>query len=262
MNYALVLVPALCSLQPPLRPFLYPILAGCDFLYYPLAERNSFLMSCINTCVPRLLGVTIVGLAALLAGLAVPAHAQLVTNGDFETADFTGWSLSGNADDTSTTPNTFVFGNPHSGTYAAWLGAPTTDGFLSQDIATLSNHKYDITYYLSVDSNAISGVSAPNHFSTSFAGSSLFSATNMAATDNHLDAAADYTLYSFTAVATGPLSTLTFGSRNDNSEFRLDDVSVVDAGPVPEASSAVGLGLCLSLGGILMLTRRSRRHSA
>jgi len=219
-------------------------------------------MFSINTCVPRLLGGTIVGLAALLAGLAVPAHAQLVTNGDFETADFTGWTLSGSADYTSAIPNTFVFGNPHSGTHAAWLGAPTSDGFLSQDIATLSNHKYDITYYLSVDSNTVSGVSVPNDFSTSFAGHSLFSATNMAATDNHLDAAADYTLYSFTAVATGPLSTLTFGSRNDNSEFRLDDVSVVDAGPVPEASSALGLGLCLSLGGILMLTRRSRRHCA
>ena len=218
-------------------------------------------MSSINTCVPRLLGGTIVGLAALLAGLAVPAHAQLVTNGDFETADFTGWTLSGNADNTSTTPNTFVFGNPHSGTYAAWLGAPSSDGFLSQDITTLSNHKYDITYYLSVDSNAISGVSTPNHFSTSFAGQSLFSATDMAATDNHLDAADDYTLYSFTAVASGPLSTLTFGSQNDNSEFRLDDISVVDAGPVPEASSALSLGLCLLLGGG-MLVRRSRRHSA
>ena len=218
-------------------------------------------MFSINTCVPRLLGGTIVGLAALLAGLAVPAHAQLVTNGDFETADFSGWTLSGSADNTSATPNTFVFGNPHTGTYAAWLGAPTTDGFLSQDITTLSNHKYDITYYLSVDTNPNTGFSLPNDFKTSFAGNSLFSATNMAATDNHLDAAADYTLYSFTAVATGPLSTLTFGSRNDNSEFRLDDVSVVDAGPVPEASSAVGLGLCLVLGGATLLVRRARKSA-
>lgn len=211
---------------------------------------------------PRALAATVLGLTAVLLGLAAPAHAQLVTNGDFENSDFTGWTLSGAADSTSMNPNTFVFGNPHTGIYAAWLGAPTTDGFLSQDIATLSNHKYDITYYLSVDTNPNTSVSLPNDFSTSFAGNSLFSATNLAATDNHLDAAADYTLYSFTAVASGPLSTLTFGSRNDNSQFRLDDVSVVDAGPVPEASSAVSLGLCLALGGALLFVRRVRRKSA
>lgn len=208
---------------------------------------------------PRALAALGVGLAALAVGSTAPAHAQLVTNGDFELADFTGWSLSGSTVDTT---NTFVFGNPHSGIYAAWLGAPTTDGSLSQDIATLSGHKYDITYYLSVDTNPFTNVSLPNDFSTSFAGLSLFSGTNMAPTDNHLDAADDYTLYSFTAVAVSSLSTLTFGSRNDSSQFRLDDVSVVDAGPVPEASSAVSLGLCLALGGALLFVRRARCNSA
>src|SRR4051812_31187863 len=77
----------------------------------------------------------------LLTCVASPTSAQLVTNGGFEDSDvrngyFSGWTLSGNADYTSANPNTFVFGNPHSGDLAAWLGSVGSDGFLSQSIAT------------------------------------------------------------------------------------------------------------------------------
>ena len=184
--------------------------------------------------------------------LAAPAHAQLVTNGGFEDAGspmssnyFYGWTLSGNADDTSTPPNTFVFGNSHFGDLAAWLGAPTTDGFLSQTLATDPGKAYTISYWLAVDGST--GTPTPNDLSASFCGQSLFSAANLAATDSHAAAADDYTLCPFTAVATSASSVLQFGFRDDHSEFRLDDVSVAPAA-VPEASTTISFGLLLALG--------------
>ena len=210
------------------------------------------------TSLPLRGALTLLLAASALAG-AGPARAQLVTNGDFETADFSGWTLSGNADYTSAAPNTFIFGLPHSGTYAAWLGAPTSDGFLSQSVATTAGHKYTVSYWLSVDTGG-SALSAPNDFSAAFGGQTLFSATDLAPTDGHADPADDYTLYTFTGVAAGPSSVLQFGFRDDPSEFRLDDVSVVDAGPVPEASTTVSLGLLLALGlgGVLAAARRRK----
>lgn len=203
-------------------------------------------------------------LLACFACLAAPAQAQLVTNGDFETADFTGWTLSGNAHYTTPNPDTFVFGNPHAGIYAAWLGPAGSDGFLSQSIATTAGHAYTVSYWLAVDTNSLSGLSSPNDFSASFGGQSLFSGTNLAATDSHSTAAADYVLYSFTtAAAAGPASTLRFGFRDDPAEFRLDDVQVRDAGPVPEASTTVSLGLLLALGigGMAVAAKRKRARA-
>lgn len=208
-------------------------------------------------------------LAALLffgiSALAAPTHAQTVTNGGFEDSDttdghFTGWTLSGNADYLSANPNTFVFGNPHSGDYAAWLGAPNSDGFLSQTLATTPGQAYTISYWLASDTSSLTNT-VSNDFSASFGGQSLFSQTNLAATDGHADSADDYTLYSFTEVATGTSSVLQFGFRNDGSEFRLDDVGAALA-PIPESSTTISFGLLLALGtGVVVLQTRRRRQA-
>ena len=107
-----------------------------------------------------------------------------------------------------------------------------------------------------------SALSAPNDFSASFGGQTLFSATDLAPTDGHADPADDYTHYTFTGMATGPSSVLQFGFRDDPSEFRLDDVSVADAGPVPEASTTVSLGLLLALGLGGLVVAGKRRKAA
>lgn len=202
----------------------------------------------------------------LLACMASSAHAQLVTNGGFEDSDaingyFSGWTLSGNADYTSAAPNTFVFGNPHSGDLAAWLGAVDDDGFLSQSIATTPGQTYTISYWLAVDSqDSLSGMTSPNDFSATFGGNTLISQTDLPATDSHPDAADDYAHYSFTAVAAGSATELKFGFRDDPSEFRLDDVSVIpSAGPsVPEPAALFSLGLLSALSGGMVLSRRNK----
>ncbi len=172
---------------------------------YPtvLIERNDFVK--ISSYGKLLLAPLACGL--LMA--AHPAQAQspnLVTNGGFETGDFTGWTLSGNQDG-----NTFVarsvndFGNillPHSGNYAAFLGAVGSDNFLTQQsIPTIVGDGYVFTYYLASDGQT------PNDFTASFGGNTVFTQTNIPQQN--------YVQYSFTEVATSASTTIQFASRDD-----------------------------------------------
>ena len=226
-------------------------------------------------------------LAAGITAFAVPAHAQtiivpqlaasaeLVTNGGFENAEssagsnyFAGWTLSGAVNPDPLLPDTFVFGNPHSGDLDAWLGASGSDGFLTQSIATTPGQAYTVSYWLASDSPAISSISAALHplgdpavfndFSASFGGQTLFNQTNLASVPGPPDPS-DYTLYSFTAVAASSATPLQFGFRNDASWFHLDDVSITPAA-VPEASTTVSLGLLLAFGSLTVIASRRKAH--
>ena len=70
--------------------------------------------------------------AALVLGLTQVSRADLVTNGGFETGDFSGWkSLTGNDGFTGVT-NNFGGASPYAGTYEGYFGAAGSDGILSQ----------------------------------------------------------------------------------------------------------------------------------
>ena len=77
---------------------------------------------------------TVVTSAAIAASaaLALPAYAD-VTNGGFETGDFTGWVQTGDASFTGI--DTFA---ARSGTYGAFFG-PTSVGGISQSFATVAS---------------------------------------------------------------------------------------------------------------------------
>lgn len=128
---------------------------------------------------------------------------------------------------------------------------------MSQTIATTPGQAYVVSYWLAVGSDSTGLVFTPNDFSASFGRQTLFSQSNLPATDGHADSADDYTQYSFTTVASSASSALLFGFRDDNAYLRLDDISVTPAA-VPEASTTLTLSLLLTLGSLTVLACRKR----
>ncbi|MFO1433549.1 MAG: PEP-CTERM sorting domain-containing protein [Candidatus Competibacteraceae bacterium] len=166
----------------------------------------------------------------LTPGNAAANHLDLITNGGFETGDFTGWTVNPlpmSAGGTGYTDVGSVY--VHSGTYAALIGEPGFDGTLSQTLTTLPGVVYDLEFWLA------SGGDTPNDFSVRWNGALRYIGINLSAFD--------YTRFAFQVIGTGS-DVLEFAARNDSGFFNLDDVSLLQ---VPEPASAwlVGLGVIL-----------------
>jgi subtilase family serine protease len=134
----------------------------------------------------------------------------LMSNGGFETGDFTGWSLSGNL------TNIFVSDNAdfvHSGNYAARLGPVGSLGYLSQTVAAIAGRAYTLSFWLENPNGGL-----PNEFNVSWNGNALYDQTNLPAFT--------WTNLQFDITATGITNVLQFGARNDPQFFNLDDVSL------------------------------------
>ena len=154
------------------------------------------------------LGVTVYGSGP---SIAAGAAGNIVSNGGFETGDFSGWTTGGNF--TSTAVNTGSF-YAHSGTYGAQFGPVGPLGYLSQTLATAAGKSYLISFWLDSPDGQ-----TPNEFLVSWNGTTLLDQINLGAIG--------WTNIQFVVTATGASMVLQFGFRDDPSYLGLDDISVV-----------------------------------
>jgi len=182
-------------------------------------QNPSHMYATTGTFQPAIVTTNNGGLAVSGFGPAITVtvpvnHLGLVLNGDFESGDFTDWTISGDdtyffVDDGSGSPVM-----PHSGTYAAALGTVEATGYLSQTLATTAGTYYLLSLWL----DSPDGLT-PNEFLVSWNGQTLFDQSNLGAIG--------WTNLQFTVPATGANTVLQFGFQDPPSYLGLDDVSVL-----------------------------------
>jgi hypothetical protein len=206
--------------------------------------------------VARFAGVLILTTCVLWATANRSASAaNLVTNGGFETGDFTGWSISGPQ---TSGPYITVLGpfmdavqlNPYNGSnYFAGLGFNGSDGTISQTIATTPGTTYAFSYAYFAEPGT------PNDFTASFGGNPVFSVVNDTSDNTN---PITWSQQSYIVTATSTSTVISFTSRNDPDYDGLDSVSLV---AVPEPSALVAL-FGLAVAGLTFGATRQRRGRA
>jgi hypothetical protein len=167
--------------------------------------------------------VAVVGLALVM--IAPAQAANIVTNGSFETGDFTGWTLTGD----QTFNGVQCPGGQPDGNCSAFFGPIGTTGGITQNLTTVAGATYEIEFSFDSDGGT------PNSFSASFGGVSLINQTNIPDSNG-------FDTFTFHVLATGTTTTLAFNFRDDPGFLNLDAVSV-EAVPVPATLVLVGIGL-------------------
>ena len=158
--------------------------------------------------------ITIAG-AIALAFVSTASAQSIVTNGSFETGDFSGWTQHGTAF-TGVVNGPFVYVSPTDGDFQAFFGAIGSQTSLSQQLAVDPGRLYTVSFDLDDFSDG-----ATQEFSASFGGQTLVSYASRPF--------GSYTHLSFTAV--GGDGALVFSARNDPSAWLLDNVQVLAAVP-------------------------------
>lgn len=177
---------------------------------------------------------------SLVIGNIAPASAaNLVQNGNFETGDFSGWSLSGNVEYTRV-----IDFEGLDETFAARVGPVGSAGVLAQTLVTAVGVSYEISFWLRNESDGT------NRFEASFGDTSLL-------LDLRDQTAFPFRRYTFVRTASNESTALRFTYRNDPSYWYLDSVSVTPLA-VPEPASWAMIIAGFGLIGAASRRRRTR----
>ena len=178
-----------------------------------------------------------------VAGQASAYGPNLITNGSFETGDFTGWSSTG-AGPQFVAASGFDGITAQDGSYYAPLGAVGSDGYLSQTFTDTPGREYTASFYFTSDGGL------PNDFGvTGPGGLSLPTMFNVAASP--------WTNYYGYFIGSGS-DTILFNARNDPSYLGLDNVSVVATAPEASTWAMMMVGFA----GLAFAGYRARRTAA
>jgi hypothetical protein len=172
----------------------------------------------------RLFRDVFLAIGVLLIATARPSFANLIVNGDFETGDFTGWTVT----HAPSGSNIFVDHGPGPDTtFGAFFGA-TGSAFdsISQTFATTPGAFYTLSFFYQV-TNLGTPIPANNGFDVLWNGVSVGGGLFP-----QFDVNPGFGTFTFHLQATSALTTLQFDGRNAPSFDFLDNVSVT-ASPCP-----------------------------
>ena len=188
----------------------------------------------------RLKTLLVIAAFALFVSLAPVTFAQnLVTNGSFETGDFTGWNQTG-LEEVVSGPFAYYNSAQDGAFYSVW-GNVGSDGSISQSFADTAGQSYTFSFWFAANGDN------PSDFSAYWNGTQLLSLTNPTT-------GAVWTEYTFSGLIGTGNDTITFNGGDDPSWMALDNISVTaqTGGTVPEPSSLLLLGSgVLGLGGVI-----------
>jgi hypothetical protein len=175
------------------------------------------------------------GMVALSVLLARPVAGGMITNGGFESGDFSAWTVSGPGA-TETSHFGVSHSAAHSGSYGAWFG--TVDGivYISQILSTTPGQLYLLTFDIW---NIVSPGYPVEDYGVVYWGSTeVDSATNVGSFP--------WNQNSYLLTATDSSTEVKLGFQNPPGYWRLDNVDV-NAVPEPATTFFCGAGLCLLL---------------
>nr|WP_186329620.1 PEP-CTERM sorting domain-containing protein [Variovorax boronicumulans] len=176
---------------------------------------------------------------ATTAVFAAPVQANLVTNGGFETGDFSGWTQTGDA-----SFNGVQCAGPGASVYAgncsAYFGSLEQSGIAQTiDVGSIGNF-WSLSFAFMPDGGM------PSSFTVSFGGKTLLSITD--------PVASDFMVYQFSGFTTAENMTLSFDFFDPVGFLSLDAVEVT---AVPEPATTALMGAALA--GLLAMRRRKAR---